>query len=207
MILTDLGANPAFQVAQAIERAEVPGVLEAWCAYDTVGLSLDADNFRLDLLELAVAQAALGVATEPRTHQVPVCYRLGEDLEESASALGLQPDELAERHAATVYRCHAVGFCPGFPYLGYLPDRLCGLPRRPRPRVRVRPGSVGITGNQTGIYPMERPGGWSLIGVTPLAICDWQAGFFPIAAGDLVRFVPIDERDFDGMLGKRLGDL
>src|SRR5947199_152200 len=99
------------------------------------------------------------------------------------SALGDQavlaylPDEAA-----------AVGFVPGFPYLGYLPAELCGVGRLPSPRVRVEAGSVGLTGRQTGVYPLPRPGGWNLIGRTPLVVVDVAAGFFPLRVGDAVRF-------------------
>ena len=72
----------------------------------------------------------------------------------------LSPEEVAAIHASVEYVVHAIGFCPGFPYLGYLPAALCGMPRLPSPRLRVEPGSVGLTGRQTGIYPLPRPGGW-----------------------------------------------
>ena len=87
-----------------------------------------------------------------------------------------------------------LGFLPGFPYLGGLNERLF-TPRRETPRTRIPAGSVGIGGQQTGIYPMESPGGWQLIGRTPL--CLFAPGrALPYAAGDSIRFVPIDEREF-----------
>jgi inhibitor of KinA len=99
---------------------------------------------------------------------------------------------------------YAIGFVPGFPYLGYLPTELCGVGRLPSPRVRVEPGSVGLTGRQTGIYPLPRPGGWNLIGRTPLTIVDVASGFFPLRVGDSVRFERIDEKGYRELEGERL---
>ena len=96
------------------------------------------------------------------------------------------------------------GFCPGFPYLGYLPDELCGVPRLASPRVRVEPGSVGLTGRQTGLYPLARPGGWNLIGRTPLTVVDVAAGYFPIRPGDRVRFRPVARAEYNTLAGERL---
>ena len=106
--------------------------------------------------------------------------------------------------AATEYTVYAIGFCPGFPYLGYLPAPLCGVPRLASPRLRVEPGSVGLTGRQTGIYTEARPGGWNLIGRTPLVLVDVADGYFPLRTGDRVRFEPIDRADFVRLEGRRL---
>lgn len=117
--------------------------------------------------------------------------------------LGLSLKQIAEQHSSPEYECFAVGFQPGFPYLGYLPDSLAGLPRLGSPRPRVEAGSVGITGRQTGIYPGGSPGGWRLIGRTPLCIADLQNGFFLFSAGCRVRFLPIDRRQYESMRGGR----
>ena len=143
-------------------------------------------------------------APEPRHHQIPVCYALGEDLVETAQRLQITSEQLAELHASTEYTCYAVGFCPGFGYLGHLPDPLNGVPRRSKPRTRVEPGSVGITGSQTGIYPLPRPGGWALIGRTPLTLVDVADAYFPIQAGDTVRFFAIPVEEFEARQGERL---
>src|SRR3989442_676017 len=97
-------------------------------------------------------------------------------------------EEIIRLHTATVYTVYAIGFCPGFPYLGYLSQELAGVPRLPTPRLRVEPGSVGVTGRQTGIYPEARPGGWNLIGRTPLELVNVKDGYFPLRTGDGVRF-------------------
>ena len=91
-------------------------------------------------------------------------------------------------HAETEYTVYAIGFCPGFPYLGYLPPRCAGC-RGWSPRLRVEAGSVGLTGRQTGIYTEARPGGWNLVGRTPLELVDVADGYFPLRTGDRVRFV------------------
>ena len=121
-----------------------------------------------------------------------------------AAEKGLSADEVIRLHAATEYTVYAIGFCPGFPYLGYLPAALAGVPRLAAPRLRVESGSVGLTGRQTGIYPLPRPGGWNLIGRTPLVIVDVAAGFFPLRVGDRVRFERIDEARFRELAGERL---
>lgn len=200
-LLRDLGDAPPAQVAAALSK--VAGIQEATCAYETVGVYVDPD-FRAESLPDLLRALVLEEAGTPRRHEIPVCYAMGEDLAGAAERLGLTQDALIERHSAVDYRCHAVGFQPGFPFLGYLPERLAGLTRRPSPRTQVPPGSVGIVGRQTGIYPSASPGGWWLIGRTPLTIVDPADAYFPIAAGDLVRFVPIAPAEFAQREGQRL---
>ncbi|HEX5439007.1 MAG TPA: 5-oxoprolinase subunit PxpB [Gemmatimonadaceae bacterium] len=131
--------------------------------------------------------------------EIPVCYghEFGPDLVDVARHAHLTPDEVVQMHAAGDYRVHMIGFLPGFPYLGGLSDRLA-TPRRATPRTLVPAGSVGIGGRQTGIYPMDAPGGWQLIGRTPLAL------FLPdqepptrLRMGDRVRFRPISAQEFE----------
>src|SRR5437764_15088388 len=112
-----------------------------------------------------------------------------------ADHYGRTAEEVIRFHTEAEYTVYAIGFCPGFPYLGYLPAELCGVPRLPAPRLRVEPGSVGLTGRQTGVYPLERPGGWNIIGRTPLVLADPAAGYFPLPVGDRVRFLRIDEAE------------
>ena len=141
---------------------------------------------------------------ETRLHEIPCCYELQLDLPRIAAATGLTEEEVIELHSATKYTVYAIGFCPGFPYLGYLPATLCGVPRLHAPRLRVEPGSVGLTGRQTGIYTEARPGGWNIIGRTPLELVCVADGYFPLRTGDRVRFVRIDEAAFHRLLGQRL---
>jgi inhibitor of KinA len=143
-------------------------------------------------------------ASAGRLHVIPCCYELGLDLERIAKHTGLSRDEIIERHVGTIYTVYAIGFCPGFPYLGYLPSELSGVPRLESPRLRVEEGSVGLTGRQTGIYTQVRPGGWNIIGRTPLELVNVEDGFFPLRTGDRVQFERIDEREFDAAVGRRL---
>jgi len=133
-----------------------------------------------------------------RTVRVPVCYggEFGPDLEYVAQHAGLAPQEVARLHASVTYRVHMLGFTPGFPYLGGLPQALA-TPRLAEPRPHIPAGSVGIAGGQTGIYPVESPGGWRLIGRTPLRLFDPQAPRpFLFSAGDRLRFEPLDPEGF-----------
>ena len=139
-----------------------------------------------------------------KRHTIPVCYEFGPDLPRVCERTGLAADDAICFHLGTEYVIHAIGFVPGFPYLGYLPEELCGVPRLESPRLRVEPGSVALTGRQTGIYPLPRPGGWNLIGRTPLAIVDVAEGFFPLRVGDRVTFTRIDEKRFRELDGERL---
>ena len=128
------------------------------------------------------------------------------DLPRVCEVTGRSPSDVIRLHTATEFTVYAVGFVPGFPYLGYLPAGLCGVPRLESPRVRVEPGSVGLTGRQTGVYPLPRPGGWNLIGRTPVVIVDVADGFFPLRVGDRVRFDRIDERRYRELEGERLAE-
>ncbi|MFQ3588133.1 MAG: allophanate hydrolase subunit 1 [Fimbriimonadaceae bacterium] len=207
-LVSGFGEVPAYRLASAIESCRVRGVVEAVAAYDTVGVY--GEPFAIDPAELEASISRLLPSLErepepqPVVHEIPVCYALGPDLGEVARRLDLTPEAVVRRHTGSSYTCHAIGFCPGFPYLGYLPEPLCGLPRLDRPRPKVEPGSVAIVGRQTGIYPLPRPGGWWLIGRTPLLIVDVEAGFFPIEPGDRVRFRKIDEDEFARRAGERL---
>ena len=130
---------------------------------------------------------------------IPVCYDLemAPDLLAAAQELGIGPDELIHRHSAASYTVAMIGFAPGFPYLLGLPDSLA-LPRLATPRTRVPAGSVAIGGNQTGIYPRESPGGWRLLGRTPLVLFDAsRATPSLLTPGDQVRFQRIDAAAFE----------
>lgn len=133
-------------------------------------------------------------ALEPEYREItiPVVYggEHGPDLAQVAEHCGLSQAQVVEQHASAAYLVWFMGFQPGFPYLGGLPAAL-HTPRRPEPRVRVPAGSVGIGGEQTGIYPQDTPGGWQLIGRTALTLFDAdRAEPALLRAGDVVRFVP-----------------
>ncbi len=205
-LIRELGEREAFALAELIQSAGLPGVLETTAAYETVGVFCDTASLSLQALEafLDGVESSLLPAVEPQFHIIPVCYELGDDWMATAESLALTGDELAAYHTSIEYRCYAIGFSPGFPFLGYLPKPLCGVHRRPQPRPRVASGSVGLTGKQTGIYPSESPGGWALIGRTPLTIIDLEDEYFPIRAGDWIRFERIAPGEFGRLKGKRL---
>ncbi|MBB2495459.1 5-oxoprolinase subunit PxpB [Aquipseudomonas ullengensis] len=166
-------------------------------------LLLHYDLLRTDHLALAARLTPLleHWLAEPvpgdggRLHQIPVWYA-GADLAEVASACGLSTAQVIELHSATEYRVGAIGFAPGFAYLGDLPERLA-LPRRATPRTRVPAGSLAIAERQTAIYPQASPGGWHLLGRCPWTLFDVQrTPPCPLALGDRVRFLPIDEATY-----------
>lgn len=134
--------------------------------------------------------AARREAPGARTVTIPVGYggELGPDLAFVAEHSGLSPEEVVRLHGAPLYRVYMLGFTPGFPYLGGLPRRIAA-PRLDQPRLKVPAGSVGIAGAQTGVYPVESPGGWRIIGRTPLRLFD-PGGPEPflLRAGDRLRF-------------------
>ena len=152
----------------------------------------------LEALLAETTGAAAGAAPETAVVEMPVCYggAFGPDLAFVAQHTGLSPQEVIARHTAPDYLVHMIGFAPGFPYLGGLDARLA-TPRRPQPRPLVPAGAVGIAGPQTGIYSLPTPGGWQLIGRTPLRLFNpaW-AQPSRLRAGQHLRFVPIDAAEF-----------
>jgi len=135
---------------------------------------------------------------KPRLVEVPVCYggEFGPDLDDVAAQQGLQPEKVVELHIARTYHAYFLGFAPGFAYLGDLADEIA-TPRLETPRKEVAAGSVGIAGRQTAVYPFATPGGWRLIGRTPLAL--FRKDREPmglIAIGDQVKFRPITRAEF-----------
>lgn len=197
--------------ARRLIEANLPGVTDVVPAFTTVGVHYQP--WRLDAAPGAqpphevltrTLRGLLSVpddasSSAPRTVEIPVCYDedLGPDLSEVARACGLGVDEVIRRHAASDHVVYMLGFAPGFPYLGGL-DPTLSRPRRATPRVKIPPGTVAIAREQSAIYTLETPGGWNLIGATPLALFD-AAAQPPalLAPGDHVRFVPIGRAAYD----------
>ncbi len=178
--------------------AEMPNVVEAIPGMNNITVVLrDPQSLALDALERLQRWWEESEALEPdsRAIEIPVVYggEQGPDLHEVARHSGLTPRQVVELHGSVDYVVWFLGFQPGFPYLGGLPEQLI-TPRRAEPRLLVPAGSVGIGGAQTGIYPLPTPGGWQLIGTTPQALFD-PAKSEPILLrpGDSVRFVPQKE--------------
>ena len=135
----------------------------------------------------------------PRTVQIPVCYgeHFGPDIGQIAQLSGMSVDEIIHAHSSRTYLVCMMGFVPGFVFLSSAQTDL-HHPRHPTPRLKVPAGSIGIAGWQTGIYGVESPGGWQIIGRTPLSIFDrLRANPFLLKAGDRVQFVPIESGDFN----------
>ncbi len=138
---------------------------------------------------------------EAKTVEIPVCYggEFGPDLEEVAAHNQLTPDEVIDIHSKGEYLVYMLGFAPGFPYLGGMSEQIA-TPRKETPRQKIPAGSVGIAGSQTGVYPIETPGGWQLIGQTPFALFDIdQDPPTLVEAGDKIRFKPISLSEFESM--------
>jgi inhibitor of KinA len=203
--LPDEPAAVAFTAA--VRSAGYPWLQDTVPAYATVGVCFDADRIGISAVMDQLRALRLPKTKKPaegRRHIIPCCYELQLDLERVAERRRLTPGEVIALHSSCEFNVHAIGFAPGFPYLGYLPAQLCGVPRLPSPRLRVEPGSVGLTGKQTGIYPLARPGGWNLIGRTPLILVDVKADYFPLSVGDRIKFERIGESEFKRRDGERL---
>jgi KipI family sensor histidine kinase inhibitor len=191
--------------AAAVRTQYSAGIRDVVLAYRSVAVFAEEEH--VDLLELESRLRAVKSSAESRAIGrrllIPVLYE-GADLDTVASRLKLTSAEVIDIHGSVDYDVFAVGFLPGFPYAGYLPPGLAGLPRRDSPRLRVPAGSVAIAGRQTAIYPRQSPGGWHLLGTTPLCIANVEAGYFTIQAGDRIRFQPISAAEFETRRDERL---
>jgi inhibitor of KinA len=200
----------ALEFTAAVRAAAPVWLIDVVQAYTSVAIFFDLAQTRyafvveelMDLEPAAPARATL--ASAAGSVVIPCCYELGPDLQRVAEQTKLSAAEVIRLHTEATYTVYAIGFCPGFPYLGYLPAALAGVARLPAPRLRVEVGSVGLTGRQTGIYTEERPGGWNLIGRTPLELVSVRDGYFPLRTGDQVRFQRIDEAEFVRLRAQRL---
>lgn len=163
-------------------------------------LAVDAAWLEAEIREAAADADEEDVSREPAVElEVPVCYggELGPDLGDVAAFGACTPEEVIAIHAAASYRVYMLGFVPGFAYMAAVDPRIAA-PRRPTPRASVPPGSVGIAGPQTGIYPSETPGGWNIIGRTSLKPYDpARPAPFTFRAGDTVRFRPVSRGEFE----------
>jgi inhibitor of KinA len=200
--------SDALRWTAAVRRLSAAWLVDVVQAYRSVAVYFDLEQTTfaavVQVLQEMTRAGLPDVTAESRLHEIPCCYDFPLDLPRIAAATGLAEEAIVQLHLATEYTIYAIGFCPGFPYLGYLPPPLCGVPRLPAPRLRVEAGSIGLTGRQTGIYTEARPGGWNLVGRTPLELVSVVEGYFPLRTGDRVRFVRIDDAAFRRLQGKRL---
>jgi KipI family sensor histidine kinase inhibitor len=194
----------AIRIAASVRDARIAGVRDVFPTYRSVAVLFDPLTADPSLIvhALRTAQQGLSPVPEARTIEIPVSYGGddGPDLESVAARAGVSKQEVIDRHAAVTYRVFMLGFLPGFAYLGGV-DPSIAAPRHATPRPRVPAGSVGIAGRQTGVYPRESPGGWQLIGRTPLAMFDpLRSPASLVSPGDQVRFLPVSTRGA-GFLG------
>ena len=213
---SEASLSAVLETFRSLEAASIPGVIELAPAYTTVAVFFDPtqvapdetgqppfDWLRSEIESVLKTRSTRSANQESKSEstaiEVPVCYEgeFASDLAEVARHAGLSEDEVVRRHSSASYRVHCVGFTPGFPFLGGLPSELA-TPRRATPRKEIPAGAVAIGGTQTGIYPRKSPGGWNLIGRTPLRLFDVLRN--PPAlfqAGDHVRFQKISREEFN----------
>jgi inhibitor of KinA len=197
------------QLFRSLRAVNDPRIRNIHPAYASVLIDFDPLQITHEEVAALVEQLARRAGKEPagitKTVCIPVCYdaQLGPDLEGVAAHCGISAEEVIRMHSSADYRVSFLGFSPGFGYLAGLPAQLA-VPRLASPRILVHAGSVGIAGTQTGVYPLDSPGGWQIIGRTPQRMFDPEAQ--PPALlqpGDRVRFVPIHIREFESQLENR----
>jgi inhibitor of KinA len=203
--VNDLVSVQVRAVADALRAESIAGVVDVVPAFGAVTVFFDISRvggysrFEARLAELA--GRAADSAPRPsnvRTVEIPVCYdrEFGFDLDEVAAHIGTTSEQAIDWHVSAEYRVHAIGFVPGFGYLGGLPRKL-NVPRRATPRPSVAAGSVGVGGALTGVYPVATPGGWNIIGRSPLRMFDpLRDEPATLRAGDRVRFRRITREEF-----------
>lgn len=187
---------------QLIKAQQTPGVVDiipAFCSllinYDPRVISYEEIRERMQTILKIDVKAD---AARKKIYEIPVCYggEFGPDLDNIAQHAGLSPEEVIQIHSSRDYLIYMLGFLPGFCYLGGLDERI-HTPRLANPRLKISAGSVGIGGSQTGIYPLDSPGGWQLMGMTPVKTYDPQREVpILVEAGDYIRFIPIDKDEF-----------
>lgn len=195
-------------LVQRLRAQPIAGLRDIVPAFSTVALHYRPECFgptpfatlKALLLE-RLAQPLDAQQAAPRVIEVPVCYGgdYGPDLEDVAQRCGLSTERVIAQHLASAHRVYMLGFAPGFPFIGGLDPQLA-MPRRSTPRTHIPPGSVAIAREQTCIYPLETPGGWNILGRTPVRL--FEAGAEPpclLGPGDAIRFVRIDAITYEAM--------
>ncbi|WP_226681743.1 5-oxoprolinase subunit PxpB [Sutcliffiella horikoshii] len=190
--------------ADYLKQQAIEGIIEWVPAYTTLTIFYQPDKIIYKDLckKLEDIQESLQKADYPSdstVYEIPVLYggEVGPDLNEVATHNGLNEDEVISIHSAKPYLIYMMGFVPGFPYLGGMPSQIA-TPRRENPRAKIEAGSVGIAGEQTGVYPLETPGGWQIIGRTPVKLYDPEREEpILLSAGSYIRFVPVDQKGYE----------
>ena len=195
-------------IIEEIRKLDHPGLTECVASYTGVMIYYDplATTFgeTSSIAEKVASEVPLISIADSVGMYVPVAYggEYGPDLLTVAELNHISPGEVAEIHSRGEYMVHMLGFTPGFPYLGGM-DRRISAPRKAEPSLHIEAGSVGIAGDQTGIYPVESPGGWQIIGRTPLNLfAPEKENPFLYRAGERIRFIPISLAEYDRLAGK-----
>jgi len=190
-------------VTDALDKARLEGVEDLVPTYRSILVNFDplrgsAERIKEFVTELLEAPREASKASGGVLVEIPVLYggEMGPDLDFICQHTKLDKDEVIRRHSSVDYLVYMLGFTPGFTYLGGLPKELA-TPRLAKPRAFIPAGSVGIAAAQTGIYPVDSPGGWQLLGRTPLKVFDYKRKEpFLLSAGDSLRFVPISAEEY-----------
>lgn len=187
-------------VQRELEQATFPGYLESYPTYDSLAIHFDQRMTTPEKIqEFLETDLHAPHARTLRHWQIPVCYNspYGIDLHQTSERLDISKEELIHLHSSGNYLVHFLGFLPGFLYLSGLPDRI-HLPRKPEAVRSVPKGAVAIGGSQTGIYPQQSPGGWHIIGQTPVRLFNAQnTPPCEIQAGDRIHFLPVSKAEFN----------
>jgi inhibitor of KinA len=196
-VITPEAHAEVVRLLRMLEADPIDGVRNLHPAYCSLLIRFDPLRVDHEILESAVRDCVERfdsvVSVEPRTIEIPIRYgdEFGPDLENVAKLHSISPENVVELHASATYTVYFLGFVPGFAYLGGLPEKIA-TPRLQTPRKQVPRGSLGIAGNQTGIYPCSTPGGWQIIGRTPLEMFrPNRENMSLLSIGDRVRFVPL----------------
>lgn len=190
------------QMTEKIQNAQLKGIIDLIPSYAALLVKFDPAVFSYEMLkqkiEVLAGKEDRKTASAVRYIDIPVLYGkpFPEDLDHVAKHAGCSIDEVIRIHTGNEYPVYMMGFLPGFPYLGNLDDRL-HTPRRKEPRISIPAGSVGIGGAQTGIYPLTSPGGWHILGLTPVKLYDPDAEDpVLLRSGDVIRFRAVSEEEF-----------
>lgn len=197
-------SDRVLHLSARVRAANLTGVIATVPTYRSLMVHYDpltTDSANLTASIQALVDQPGAEQLQARLWRIPACYAPSHapDLEEVAQRTSLKPEDVVRLHGETRFHVYMVGFAPGFPYMGDLPEALA-LPRRKDPRVKVPAGSIAIAVGQTAIYPVESPGGWHLIGATPLRLFDARAPQPALLSpGDKVQFDPISVTEFDSI--------
>jgi inhibitor of KinA len=197
-------SDRVLRLSALVRAANLPGVVETVPTFRSLMVHYDplaTDSASLTAAIENLLDSSRGEAKPVKLWRIPACYAISHapDLAEVAQRTGLSAAEVVRLHSGTRFHIYMLGFVPGYPYMGDLPAPLV-LPRRADPRIRVPAGSIAIATTMTAIYPLESPGGWHLIGSTPIRLFDllWTRPAL-LSPGDAVRFEPVTVREFDAI--------